>query len=184
MPNRSAPWNVGSSACTAKELSLAGARSLGKAKCHSKAIAKGTALDPACLTKADATFSAGWAKAEAAGDCFTPTGDEAAIDAKVDAFLDDVVTDLVNAPGPSKCTSKKLTLTGKKAASRLKCYTKAAAKGVGVDPPCLQKVADKFTIGWTKAEGAGDCQAGTGDVGTIEGKVDALVDDVASELLP
>jgi hypothetical protein len=115
-------------------------------KCHSKAVAKGIAPDPGCFTKADATFSAGWVNAEAAGDCLTPTGDEAAIEAQVDAFLDDVVTDLVNAPGPSKCTSKKLTLAGKKASSRLKCHAKAAARGVAVDPACLQKAADTFTI--------------------------------------
>ena len=34
-----------------------------------------------------------------------------------------------------------------------------------------------------RAEKSADCQAGTGDLSTIEGNVDALVDDVASALL-
>ena len=128
--------------------------------------------------------AAGWAKAEAARDCLAPSGDEAAIAATVDAFLDDVVTDLVNAPGPSTCTARKLTLAGKTTSSRLKCHMQATARGVAVDPACLAKATDAFTSGWTKAEEAGDCQAGTDDVDIIEGKVDALIDDVASALLP
>jgi hypothetical protein len=172
------------STCTSKKLSVAGKSALAATKCHAKAVSKGIALDLECFPKADAKFIEGWGKAEAVGDCLAPTGDAKAVAAKVSAFLDDVVTDLVNAPGPSTCTSKKLTLAGKQASSRLTCHMKAAAKGVAVDPACLQKATDKFTIGWARAEKSADCQAGTGDLSTIEGKVDALVDDVASELLP
>jgi len=57
---------------------------------------------------------------------------------------------------------------------------KAAARGVAVDPACLRKATNTFTVGWTRAEKSADYQAGTGDLGAIEGKVDALVADVVS----
>jgi hypothetical protein len=83
----------------------------------------------------------------------------------------------------ARCTSKKLSLTGKTAASRLTCHMKAAAKGVAVDPACLRKARNTFTTGWARAEKSADCRAGTDDVSTIESKVDAFVTDVVSALL-
>src|SRR5262249_6068353 len=158
------------SRCTSRKLSVAGKAALATTRCHAKALGKGIALDPECLPEADAKFSEGWGRAEGVGDCLAPTGDAKAVAARVSAFLDDVVTDLVNAPGPSTCTAKKLTLAGKKASSRLTCHMRATAKGVAVDPACLQKATDTFTIGWARAEKSADCQAGTGDLSTIGGK--------------
>src|SRR5262245_21906287 len=95
------------SRCTSKKLSVAGTSALAVTKCHAKAVSNGIVLDPECLPKADAKFSEGWGRAEVAGDCLSPTGDAKAVAATVGAFLDDVVTDLVNGPGASTCTSKK-----------------------------------------------------------------------------
>jgi len=91
---------------TSKKLSVAGTTALAATNCHTRAVSKWIALDPECLPKADAKFSEGWGKAEAAGDCLAPTGDAKAVAAQVVAFLDDVITGLVNALGPSTCTSR------------------------------------------------------------------------------
>jgi hypothetical protein len=172
------------SKCTSAKFKEAGKKAAGKTKCRSKAVGKGEAVDAACLTKAEGKFSAGWTKAEGKGDCAT-TGDVATIEAKVDAFLADLVTELTGGnPGPSKCTGAKLKVAGKKAASKTKCLSKAAAKALPVDGACISKAEGKFSAGWTKAEGKGDCLAPTGDVAAIEGKVDAFLDDLDSELLP
>jgi len=69
---------------------------------------------------------------------------------------------------------------GRKASAKSKCYSKAAAKGVAVDPACLAKAEGKFNSGWPKAEARADCLAPTGDLATIEGKVDAFIADLVS----
>jgi hypothetical protein len=172
------------SKCTSAKFKEAGKKVASKTKCQSKAVAKGVAVDPACLTKAEGKFGTGWTKAEGKGDCAT-TGDAAAIEAKVDALIADLQSELTGGnPGPSKCTGAKLKAAGKKAASKAKCQSKAAAKALAVDPACIGKAESKFNTGWAKAEGKADCLAPTGDLAVIEGKVDAFLDDLDSELLP
>src|SRR5262249_42076908 len=95
---------------------------------------------------------------------------------------DDVVSDLVNAPGPSKCTAKKLGFTGKTALARAKCLAKAVGAGVAVDLECLQRSTDKIGKSWLNAEKTLDCQAGIGDLATIKGKIGALVSDLGGAL--
>src|SRR5689334_24240589 len=82
-----------------------------------------------------------------------------------------------SAAGPNKCTSLKLKATGKKAQARAKCYAKAVAKNVAVDPNCLGKASLKFSTAFGKAETKGACLAPNGDANAIENKVDAFVDD-------
>jgi hypothetical protein len=174
----------GPSRCTATKLKEAGKKASAKASCQAKAAAKGLAVDPACLAKAETKFDAAWAKAEAKGDCLT-TADAAAIEAKVDAHIADLVTELTGGnPGPSKCTALKLKDAGKKASAKAKCHSKAAAKSVAVAPACLSKAETKFDAVWAKAEGRNDCLAPTGDLAAIEGKVDAFIADLVSELRP
>jgi len=89
------------SKCTAAKFKEAGKKVAAKASCHSKAVAKGILVDPACLMKAETRFDTGWAKAEAKGGCLT-TSDNGAIEAKVDAHIADLVTELTGGdPGPA-----------------------------------------------------------------------------------
>jgi cysteine-rich repeat protein len=81
----------------------------------------------------------------------------------------------------SKCSSAKVKEAGKRADGKLKCHSKAVGKGVAVDGACLGKIETKFSSAWTKAESKGDCLS-AGDIGAIEDKVDALVDDLNSAL--
>jgi hypothetical protein len=81
-----------------------------KLGCHSKAHGKGVAVDPSCLGKCEDKFDGGadptkgcFAKLETkyTGSCPT-TGDTAALEATVDAFVDDAVCQL-NGPGGGTC---------------------------------------------------------------------------------
>jgi cysteine-rich repeat protein len=170
------------SKCTAAKFKEAGKKIGTKTKCHAKAVSKGLPVDPACIQKAEDKYASGWVKAEAKGDCVTG-GDAEAIEAKVDALLADLNSSL-GGPGPSRCTSKKIQAAGKKAAAKAKCLSKAAGKGIPVDPACLQKAEDKFTKAFTKAEASGDCVNATGDTAAIEARVDAFIADLVAELTP
>jgi cysteine-rich repeat protein len=83
----------GPSKCTSSKVRAAGKKADAKSKCHAKAIGKGLLTDGACLTKAEAKFTSAFSKAEAKGDCLT-TGDTASVEATVDAFITDLVTEL------------------------------------------------------------------------------------------
>ena len=82
----------------------------------------------------------------------------------------------------SKCTGAKLKAAGKKSSCKLGVYAKAASKNVPVDSTKLDDCEAKFNAAFAKAESKGDCVAPAGDADAIEGKVDAFVDDVNTEL--
>ena len=168
--------------------------------CHYKAEIKGF-LDPICLQRAKDKFDGGadptrscFAKLEAKYTCYT-TGDTAALEAKVDAFVVDVVQELDPASPPptiNRCSAFKKKCVSKKAASLLTCYSKGAARGQIVEPVCITKAQTKFDGGAVPAKGCfakleakyGAACLTTGDTAALEAKVDAFVLDVASELEP
>ena len=174
--------------CAATKQKETGKKADRKLKCWSKGAKSGTAADPGCIAKAESTFSIKWDKAEAKGGCVT-TNDKTGVEAKVDAFVDDVLTELTGVPPGTlltdqdkrDCAAAKLRAAGKKASSKLKCEAKATSKGTAVDPLCLGKAETKFGGKWGKAEAQGGC-ATTNDQATIEAKVDAFVLDVTAEL--
>ncbi len=88
------------------------------------------------------------------------------------------ITTQITAAGPSKCSSSKMKVTGKKASGRAKCYAKAVAKGQTVSSDCLSKASTNFGSGFAKAEAKGGCLAPNGDTNAIESKVDTFVDTV------
>ncbi len=88
--------------------------------CHGKAAGKGSTVDAVCVQKAKAKFEGGTkpgcfekleAKGEKAGakpDAVCPTSnDTAALEAKVDAFVADLVADLDTAAAANKCVAGK-----------------------------------------------------------------------------
>ena len=107
------------------------------------------------------------------------------IEDKVDGFVNDLDTTLVNGSGAaSKCTSKELTAAGKKAAAQLTCQAKVVGKNktVGLSS-CLAAAASRFSTAYGKAMTPGHCITST-DAMTVEGKVDMFVNDVTSTLAP
>jgi hypothetical protein len=170
------------SKCSAKKIKLAGDKGGYKLKCHAKAIGKGEPVDAECLTKAEDKFVSGFTKEEAKGGCPT-TGDAAAIEAAVDAYVDDVRTLLEQGTPPSRCTSKKLAAAGKLFDTRATCESKAMAKAVEVDPACLSKADTKLAATFQKAEdSSGDCLAPNGDAATIQTTAATAVAGIVDQL--
>ncbi len=112
-----------------------------------------------------------FARAEAKGGCVVD-GDAAAVEATIDAFVDEVFTDL-DVGTPNGCQSKKLAATGKKAQCLLTLQAKAVAGGT-LDPTRLQKCKDEFSGVFGKLESGGSCTT-TADATAIESKTDILV---------
>src|SRR5689334_12549099 len=165
--------------CQASKAKAAGKKAGAKAKCQSKAISKGDPVDPACSTKAETKFSSSFAKAEAKPPCAT-TGDAAAIEGKVDAFIADLGTTL-GGPGPNACSSAKYKASGKYTSSILNCIRKAVLKNASVDPACTSKAFTKLQSSFMSADGKGACLTAAG-VSDVQAIVDALVNDVGAEL--
>src|SRR5438874_331554 len=79
------------------------------------------------------------------------------------------------------CNASKLTATGKKCYAKVRCVGVAAAKGGAVDGQCLTRAETNFASAFAKANAKGTCST-SGDAATIEGKVDAHVQDVRDDL--
>jgi plastocyanin len=170
--------------CLAAKLNAAGKKASAKLACEAKAAVKLKPVDSACLGKAETGFATAFAKAEtqAKGACAT-TGDAGAVEATVDALVQSALAALPDGgtKGGGKCASSKRKATGKAALANLLCRSKAATKGTGVDPACIEKAEAAFLKAFTKAEQKGGC-ATTGDQGALDGQVGDFVDQVAAQL--
>ena len=100
-----APSGFTASKCTAGKVKCAGKKAAAKLGCYAKALGKGTSamvetFAPGCLAKATSKFGACYDKLESKEDntkpdtvCVAGDGDKAAIEAKVDAFVAQIVQD-------------------------------------------------------------------------------------------
>jgi len=176
-------------------------------KCEKDVSKCGTVLTD-CLNKNIAKFDGGtkgfagscFGKVEAKypGGCLT-TGDLAALEAKVDAFVLDVVQELDPAyppPHQNGCSVSKKKCVTNKAKGLLGCHIAAEkdpAKAGAVLTTCLNKNIAKFDggtkgveascFGKAEAKFPGGCLT-VGDLAALEAKVDAFVNDVVCELDP
>ena len=170
--------------CVADKVKEAGNYSACSFKAESKAIKKGEAPDH---SKCDSKYSAKWQKAEskAAGAC--PTNeDEAAIQAQVQQFVDDLVA-VLEPPAPPvhpaiKCVSDKVKGAGNYSACRFKAEAKAIKKA---EAPDYSKCDSKYSAKWQKAESkaAGACPT-NGDEAAIQAQVQQFVDELVAALEP
>jgi len=172
---------------------------------HSRAEKKGEPVDSAALQKcSDKLVSAKGCigKLEDKQDRAKPTtlcsvtGDVGTLESKVDAFVDDVVSEIDPAfpavQSPNTCNAGKKACVGAKVGCLIKVHQNAVKKGESADGAALQKCSDKFDNGTEgcigKLETKQDpkkpktlCSV-TGDGGALESKVDAFVTDVVSEI--
>src|SRR5690348_8199231 len=81
------------SKCQGSKIKNAAKKALCIAALEAKRVASGTPIDPEKLAKCQDKLTASYAKLESKGQCNT-TGDAAAIESKVDAFVADLVTTL------------------------------------------------------------------------------------------
>src|SRR5438132_10204518 len=117
--------------CTGTKIKAIGKKEGRLLSCSAKEATKGVAaVEPACDGKADTKFQSAYDKP---GACGNPPF------AQCEAIADDCQTKVRMAlpdgdgTNPSVCESKRLKAAGKKASRKLKCYAKAAAKGLPVD---------------------------------------------------
>ncbi len=168
---------------------------------YGKGEKKGLAPDAAKLQKCKDKFDGGtapakgcFAKLEAKNDgpCLT-TGDTSTQEAKIDAFVADVITELdpgFPTPSLNKCTAGKNKCVANKDKCILGVNAKAAKTGLPPDAAKLQKCKDKFDGGlvpskgcFAKLEAKGGC-ATLSDTAALEAKADAFDADVLAELNP
>src|SRR5919201_2664848 len=113
--------------CQGEKIKAAGKKALCKAVLEGKQAAAGGTIDPAAIAKCEAKLSAAYAKQQLGTTCVT-TGDAAAIESKVDAFVADLANELdVNTgTNPNKCEGEKIKASGKKALCKLALVAKQA----------------------------------------------------------
>ena len=190
------------SKCSGGKIKCAAGLDGGKGKCNLLPDKKGLAIDPLCVGKAQTKYDGGTApakgcfaklEAKVPSDCGT-TGDSAATQGKVDAYLTDLFTEIDTdfpAPALNKCGAGKAKCADGYGLALLKCYNKQATKGI-VDPICLSKAVAKYNGGTAPAKGCfakieakvpNDC-ATTGDSAAIQAKVEAYVNDLVCSLKP
>src|SRR5689334_9221835 len=99
----------GPNTCDSKKIAAAGKKAAAKEKCQAKAVAKGTSVDPLCISKAESKFSSAISKAETAnqGPC-THTGQTASLESAVNAFVNDADGELET---PTTTTTHTTTTT-------------------------------------------------------------------------
>jgi hypothetical protein len=157
--------------CAAAKTKAAGQKLYRKTKCHSKALARSTAVDADCLSTAEQKFSTAFSRAEAKGGCVV-SGDSGTVETSVDDCL---ATLLGAISGDARCTAAKVKAVGKEVKSEAKCYRKAILADTTVDPTCLATAGTKLATAVGKADALGSCT----DTAT---SLDALVDGCAGDL--
>jgi hypothetical protein len=208
------PTPVAKSNCDAGKLKCVSTKQACLLKLDGSSEQQGEPPDPAQIQKCRDKFDGG-SKGFAAGcvgkleskqDPKKPkticsvTGDLVALEAKVDAFVTDVVSEVD--PGfpvvgsSSKCDAGKTACVRNKASCLIKAHQAGEKQGEPPDPVQLQKCRDKFD-GGAKGFAAGCigkletkqdpkkpktlCSV-TGDLVTLENKVDAFVTAVVREI--
>ena len=170
--------------CGAAKINAAGRKAACLLGLEATEASRGSAKDPAKVAACRAKLQETFAKSEQKGGCIT-TGDASAIEARVDAFsndVDDALSGPVDPPATaSRCDGNKLKAAGKRAKCALQVRAKAVGKATFPDPAKLQQCADKMAAAFTKAQGSGGCTA-TGDAGAIGDVINAFVDDVVNAL--
>jgi len=163
------PARAQGSKCLAGKLKAIAKKEKALLRCHAKAAATGSAASvEACRTKASNAFSAAMSKLTG---CSGTTLD---CEAQADSCTDSVRIALPDGSGGtgSSCEAARLKAAGKKASAKLRCYLKAAAKGVPVDTApggCLDKATTKFTAAFNKVSGC----TGDGNAASVESLIDS-----------
>lgn len=173
-----------SAKCGSAKLKAACKKAACKAGLEAKEASTGKPITQAQIDKCEANFAKVFSKVEAKGGCGT-TGDANAIEAKVDAYVADLATELDVATGtnPNKCEGAKIKAAAKKTSCKCALEAKHVLKGTPIDPIKAAQCEAKFSQAYVKVETKGGCNTSDDDA-AIEAKVDAFIADARTELDP
>ncbi len=166
------------SKCQAKKMDDAGKGAACFARLASGA-AKGRAIERTQVRECRRFVHGRFPRLDSRADCHT-TGDATAIENKIDAFVDDVSSELNLSP-PNRCQGTKIYDAGQKAVCLARLEKKFIATGIPLDPSDVAKCQARVGLRFMELEAGGGCDT-TGDATAIESKVDAFIDDLTSEL--
>lgn len=156
-----------------------------KLKCYAKAAKLGMAVDPNCLS-AVLDLSLIWPKYTASCPQVFPP------DSTITGFVNGLGSDLASTiaplgvpPAETKCAANKFKAASFRAIAKIKCYSKALASNVSVDPLCLSRADAKYAQKYAAAENIGCAVGNTANSAAIEGYVDTFVDpDIVGSIPP
>ena len=153
-----------------------------KASLEATQASSGIAPDPGKVQTCEAKFAATFAKYESTGGCLT-SGNTTALEAKVDAFVADLDSELNVDSGtnPNTCEAAKIKAASRKASCKCKLEAKQAQNGGSIDPGKVQKCEANFASTFARSEATTACNT-IGDAAVIEAKVDAFVAGVDTEI--
>jgi len=186
--------------CASSKLKTIGKDYAAKLKCYGKAVTKGVAVDPLCLSKAEGKTMTSFQKAIDKGGCASdanffdqnescppaPGLGDGIPDGQIGSILNVIncgyptvsgISTLVTQsipppPTVSKCASKKVGALGKFASALFGCASKGASKNVPTDQACLDKATANLNKAFDKEDTkvGNDCFA-TGDALSLSGQV-------------
>jgi GH35 family endo-1,4-beta-xylanase len=149
--------------------------------CHSIAARRGVPVDTACLERSHNLLALFFTHAEARAGCLT-AGDHAAIAARVNAFVDDVVASLRSVPDRSSCVGTKLLAAGLSIPAQTLQYGAHYTRPDTTRLLRFLSMARKRYRGlFAIAERQNDCRT-AGDQAEIAARADALLGDLLFRL--
>ena len=157
----------------------------GQLKCYENATLKGRFVDLVCILRTvDEIHECFW-NAERRNVCRT-LGDVSAVQAKIEAFVLDVVDDVTPGfPHPmiNKCAAAKQKEIADATSAKLECFEEAFRRDPGVVAPgCLDQVQAQFLYAWNRLALNSGCS--TGDEAALTVKIDEFVADMVVQLDP
>ena len=153
--------------------------------CHQRADSRSRPVDPECLNRTFSELNECFTGLERREDCLT-TGDVGSIQARIEAFTIDVVTQLdPNHPAltSNRCSVGKMKAVGDETAARLECFMEAFRGDADIDPSCFERPLGRFAAVWSKLEDNGGCIT-VGDIGILDSKIDDFVALIIADLDP
>lgn len=113
--------------CCAAKVRSTGARERMLFRCHTRAAARGVAVDPACVAAVGDVLDQSFARIENAGGC-AGIGDAPRVHADLERLVGAIATSLRGAQAKSACAARKLKVTGRLALSMARLFAGYAPK--------------------------------------------------------
>lgn len=127
--------------------------------CHSRAAARGTAVDPACVDAAGDRLERAFARAESGGGC-AGTGDAPLIRADLERVVGAIAGALRPGLTASGCAAGKLKATARLASAALQAFARQAphpTDHLGELSPIVTELAQDLEDKFARLETGGDC---------------------------